>query len=138
MRRVFLDSSVLLLAAGAEHPLREACRGLVRAVAEKRVEGHVSTEGIQELVFHRMRKGDEQAVRIGRGMATICTLHAFDDRVLDRALALIDEAGMRGRDAVHAATAILAGFSQIVSADADFEGVPGLSRVDPSEALDRL
>lgn len=31
----------------------------------------------------------------------------------------------RGHDAVHAATAIVAGFDQIVSVDRDFDGMPG-------------
>ena len=39
---------------------------------------------------------------------------------------------VRGRDAVHAATALLAGFTEIVSADKDLGSVPGLRRLDPA------
>lgn len=49
------------------------------------------------------------------------------------------EGGVGGRDAVHAATALEAGISVIVSPDSDFDGIDGLSRIDPkslNEALD--
>jgi predicted nucleic acid-binding protein len=32
---------------------------------------------------------------------------------------------------VHAATALASGFTQIVSCDGDFDGIPGLERLDP-------
>ena len=51
--------------------------------------------------------------------------------MLATALDLIDTGTAQGRDAVHAATALRAGFSEIVSLDRDVDGIPGLTRVDP-------
>ncbi|GAB96796.1 hypothetical protein KILIM_049_00140 [Kineosphaera limosa NBRC 100340] len=48
------------------------------------------------------------------------------------------EGHARGRDAVHAATALAADFSAIVSCDADFDDIPGLRRLEPEEALEGL
>lgn len=34
---------------------------------------------------------------------------------------------------MHAATALAHGFTEIVSADTDFDDVPGLTRIDPAD-----
>ncbi|MDR2454519.1 MAG: PIN domain-containing protein, partial [Bifidobacteriaceae bacterium] len=64
---------------------------------------------------------------------------AFDARVLDVALELVraDDA-VRGRDAVHAATAIAHGIGLIASTDPAFGAVPGLTRLTPAQALAKL
>ena len=59
--------------------------------------------------------------------------HPFDQHVLDLALTLIERQGVGGRDAVHAATALLHGIPEIVSPDSDFDGIEGLMRLDPRE-----
>lgn len=132
--RVFLDTAVLALAVGGEHPLREACRGYLVAAADEEVELHVSVEALQELLFHRMRRGDRgDAVALVRDVGATCVVHPLDDDVLRRALDLVSTSAIGGRDAVHAATAIGAGFTEIVTPDTDFDGVPGLARRHPGE-----
>ena len=59
---------------------------------------------------------------------TFCRLYPFDREVLDLSVQLVEGSGMRGRDAVHAATALVHGFA----ADAGFDGIPGLPRIDPA------
>jgi predicted nucleic acid-binding protein len=59
----------------------------------------------------------------------MCVLHPFDERVLDRALVMVEQGLARGRDAVHAATAALAGISVIASTDRGFDAV--MERLDP-------
>jgi len=133
MRRLFLDTSVLALALGAPHPSRQAAQDLLTAGSSKNVELHVSAEAIQELLFHRMRRGErEVAVIQSRAVRQGCVVHPVDEEVLDRMLELVATTRLRGRDAVHAATALHHGFSEIVSADTDFDGVPGLTRIDPA------
>lgn len=133
MRQAFLDPSVLLLAVDSAHPLRQSSRELVRRAARRDIRLHVSTEGIQEFVFHRHRMAAAGAVAEARRLRDMAVVHPFDERVLDKALELIDSTSIRGRDAVHAATAMLAGFDEIVSVDRDFDHVPGLRRVSPGE-----
>lgn len=132
MKDVFLDANVLLLAAGGDHPLRDPCRRVVDAIMHGSARGHVTTEAVQEFVFHRRRRGDAAAVPKARELCAMCVIHPFDVEVLDRALDLMAVSGVRGRDAVHAAAALRAGFGEILSADPDFDRVPGLTRVDPS------
>lgn len=134
MKRLFVDSTVLVYAVGDEHPLREPCRRVVDDVGHGAVQMHASVEAIQELVFHRMRRVERPAaVQQGRTAARLCVLHPIDRDVIATMLDLVETTSLRGRDAVHAACALKAGFTRIVSADTDFDGVPGLERVDPRE-----
>lgn len=133
MRSVFIDPSVLLLAVGGEHPLREACRSVLEAAARGELRLHMSVEGGQEFLFHRMGRGDvASALQQFDLVDALVVWHPFDAEVLRRARDLVAGGGVRGRDAVHAATALLAGFEALVSCDRDFDEVPGLERVDPA------
>lgn len=132
--RLWVDTSVLAHAAGGDHPQRAACRRVVAAAAAGRVELHASVEMVQEFLFHRMRRTSRlEAVAQARLASDLCVLHDLDGVVLARALELVAASELGGRDAVHAAGALLAGFSEIVSADRDFDSAPGLVRRDPME-----
>ena len=135
MRRVFLDTSVLLLAVGGDHTERSACRAIVAAVHAGQIDAHASVEAVQEYVHHRRRRSARSAVEEAVSLRGMLTLHAFDEDVLDEALRLMATSPVRGRDAVHAATALRHRFDEIVSADRDFDSVQGLQRIDPAEAL---
>lgn len=133
MRPVFIEPSVLLLAIGADHPLRDPCRRVLAAAAKGTVRLHMSVEGGQEFLFHRLRKGEpRQAIEEFNLIDRLVVWHRFDVEVLHRARDLIATGEVRGRDAVHAASALVNGFDALVSADADFDAVPGLRRVDPA------
>ena len=59
--------------------------------------------------------------------------HDFTAAIQARSLDLMEVSGVRGRDAVHAATALTAGFTEIVTNDRGFDGIPGLRRIDPRD-----
>jgi uncharacterized protein len=134
--QVFVETSVLLLAFGGDHPERDVCRALLARAASGGLRLHVSVEAIQEFCFHRMRRA-ESPLALGqtRRLMTACHLHPFSPEVLIESLRLIEVGDVQGRDAVHAATVIVGGFDRIVSLDADFDSVPGLVRVTPAEVL---
>jgi predicted nucleic acid-binding protein len=134
VRRAFLDSNVFLYATGREHPYRESCRALLEAVGEGAVIGETSVEVVQEAAHVRVRRtgrredARELADRIGRS----CTVHAFEQTDLARAIEIfVAGESLPMRDAVHAAVALNRGLEALVSADRDFDRVPGISRVDP-------
>lgn len=132
---MFVDTPVLLFAAGEEHPRRADCVAFLERCRRGQVVLHCSIEAIQEFTFHRMRRvGREQALREAGVLVEALVLHPFDLAVLGRAHELLRDSSLRGRDAVHAATAVEAGFEVIVSTDDDFDDVPGLRRVDPRDA----
>ena len=128
----FVDTSVLLIAAGGDSPERTACRAFLQRAHDERRTLHASVEMVQEFVHHRMRREPRAvAVETARDLLETCVLHAFDEDVLRDALHLIEASDVRSRDAVHAATALRAGFTTIVSLDTDFDAVPGLDRLAP-------
>lgn len=129
-RAVLVDTSVFAYALGGTHRYKQPCRALLANAATNGLELHASVEMVQELTFHRLRRGDVRAaVEQGRTAAAMCVLHPFDERVLERSLTLVEQGLLRGRDAVHAATAALAGISVIASTDPEFDAV--LERLDP-------
>lgn len=134
MTRLFLDTSVVIVAIGGAHPQREACRGIIARVASGEIAAHASVELIQELAFHRLRtRGPEDAVARAREAAAMLTVHDLTAEVMGQALDLMLSGHLRGRDAVHAATARAGGFDRIVTLDADFADVDGLQAVRPDD-----
>jgi predicted nucleic acid-binding protein len=130
----FLDATIILLAAGEPSEARRACRSFLADEAASGTAFHMSVEGVQEVLFHRMRMVDrETAIAEARALSDMVVLHPFDEVVLQTAVDLVATSSIRGRDAVHAATAIRGGFTEIVSADRDFDGIPGLRRIDPRD-----
>ena len=133
MRPLFVDPSVLLLAMGGPHPLRSGCRDVLAETAAGRLRLHMSVDGGQEILFHRLRRvGRDRAIREFNQVERLVVWHAFDIDVLRASRDLVARSHARGRDAVHAATALAAGFATIVSTDSDFDGIPGLTRLDPT------
>lgn len=134
MTSYFVDTSVLAYALGDRHSQRTASRRVVERAASGVIVLHASVEMVQELLHHRMRRADRPtALRQARAAAELCILHPFDQAVLSRALELVAATPTRGRDAVHAATALLHGVPTILSSDPDFDVVPGLTRVSPAD-----
>lgn len=138
--RVLLDTAVVAYAIGGAHPMRHPCRRIIAAVAEGRLRADASVELVQELLFHRLRRTDRAvAVRQSRDAARLCHLHPFDDAVLAQALDLVgahDRIG--GRDAIHAATALVHGVRAVCSPDLAFDGIAGIDRWDPADLATRL
>jgi predicted nucleic acid-binding protein len=141
MMRFLYDTSVFVYARGAEHEYREPCRTIVGLAAQGVLAGEASVELIQEYAHLLRRRGvsgsdvREQA----RDVAALCLLHHFTEEDLRLALNLVaTHPALRMRDAVHAATALRRGISVIMSADRDFDGIPGLERLDPHDAVRRL
>ena|SRR5881398_12120 len=134
---VVLDTTVLVYAKGAEHPLREPCRRLIAAVAAGELEATTTVEAIQEFAHVRARRrGRTDAARLARSFAALLdpllTVSAAD---LERGLTLFESAERLGPfDAVLAAAAEAAGAKALVSADAGFAELRRVPHVVPDSA----
>ncbi|NND83816.1 MAG: type II toxin-antitoxin system VapC family toxin [Acidimicrobiia bacterium] len=133
---VFIDSGVIMYAAGVPHPLREPCRTLLDRLAEGSVDAVTSAEVIQE-IFQRFNRMDQET---GAAMAE-AALDLFDpvlaltDDVMRRVPELaFDHPGVSARDLVHVATCQAYGIDTIVSPDEGFDAIPGITRVAPEDA----
>lgn len=135
---VLVDSAVVAYALGDSALERDACRRFLVQITTGSNRAYASVEMIQEVVHHRLRRtGDRtRAIREGKEACAAFTLLAFDREILDLSLELIEKLPtIRGRDAVHAATAIAYGIETIASPDSAFDDLPGVRRLDPLKDL---
>lgn len=137
MKAFLFDTTVFVYAAGRPHAYREPCRAIVeRARADVRL-GAASVGVLHELAHITLRRtGDRELARTRtRQAAAICTeVYDCERRDLDAALdLLVSHDRLDVADAVTAATALNRGVAAILSADRDFDGIPGLERIDPAD-----
>lgn len=133
---IVLDTTVLVYAKGADHPLRDPCRSLIDAIAQGALQASTTVEAIQEFVHVRaQRRTREDAAALGRDYADLLApLLAVEGDHLRNGLLLFQRHERLGAfDAVLAATALDMGAIAFVSADNAFGSVPGLPHVFPDD-----
>jgi predicted nucleic acid-binding protein len=139
---IVVDTTVLVYAAGTEHPLRAPCRALIQAVTDGRIEATTMVEVIQEFVHVRARRRDRgDAAERGRELARLFRpLLTPGHAELVLGLQLFEQHEALGAfDAVLAAAAKLAGADALVSADRAFATASGIAHLEPDDpALARL
>lgn len=135
------DSAVMIYAFGGEHEFCAPCRELMLAVREGSLAAETTTLALQEVLHQRARRtGDrEAAARVVRDLAIVLPAHEFRPSDVERAAELFRvHPGLDAADACHAAIAMDRGVTTIVTADRGFDGITGLQRVSPSDAVARL
>ena len=139
---IVLDTTVLVYAVGAEHPLRDPSRRLVEAIAAGRVDATTTIEVIQEFVHVRARRqGRADAAKVGRSFADLLApLLVMPESSVEAGLRIFERSKSLGVfDAFLAATALASGAEGLVSADRAFSSVTRLAHVVPGTAeFDRL
>lgn len=133
---VFLDANIFLYAAGADSPHRRPCIAVLRAVAEGRLDGVTNSEVVQEILHVISRRlGHERAVEAAvHCMGLVHQVLAVDSGDMHAACQLLRQfPHLPVRDAVHAACAARAQIRCVVSVDRHFDGLPSLTRVDPTD-----
>lgn len=128
----FVDANVLIYSA-APSPWRAACLALLEAVADGRADGRTSTACLEE-VWCLETTGRVAGLDglTARAYTVLTPLLAVTDDAFRRALHM-KAAGVGTNDRLHAATCLALGIETIVSADAAFDSVTGLRRVDPRD-----
>jgi predicted nucleic acid-binding protein len=133
---IFIDTAVIMYAAGGDHPLRAPSRDILQRVGDGDLDGVISVEVIQEIVHRFARIGRPE---IGHAQATeamdlfapvLPVTHALMRRVPELAARY---PRLDSRDVVHLATCVHEGISEIISPDRAFDQVAELRRIDPSE-----
>jgi len=96
-----------------------------------------SVELIHEFAYVRLRQGVTRraAAAAARDIAGTSQLHAVEPRDIERALEVwCEHERLDMRDAIFVAQALNRDIDAILSADRDFDGIPGLERIDPADA----
>ena len=135
--RAFLDTNVFLYAAGAAHPEKEACVGVLRRVADGSLEATTNSEVVQEILYVLVRRGRRaDGVVLARRVASLFPnlLPVTRDDALGACDLLERYPELSVRDAVHAASMLRNGVKRIVSVDSDFDQIREIRRIEPRTA----
>ncbi len=134
----FLDANILMYAVGSEHPLRQPCRDALRKSVDARVPLITDAEVLQEILHHYFAiQRPDAAGAVYRSAVDLCEeVLPVTEKETSRALDLLrSHAEITPRDAIHVATMEAAGIRNLLSADRDFDVIPSVRRVDPSQFL---
>lgn len=125
----FVDTNVVVYAA-TDGPYRESCLRILAAAAQG-AEARTSTVVLEEAWHVELSGRAGDLTGLAANAYTVFTpLLAVTDEVVDAALRL-DAAGLGANDRIHAATCALNGIDVIVSADAGFDRLRSIRRIDP-------
>jgi predicted nucleic acid-binding protein len=137
VNRVLLDTKVVLYAIGGPHAYAESCRRILALAGEDRLRLEAPVDLVREVMHHRARHlGDRtQAAADALAAASLCRLHAVEPDDVREAAELFagSPTPLSARDALFAAIAYRHGLERILSANTDFDGLPGLRRIDPAD-----
>jgi uncharacterized protein len=128
---IVVDTTVLVYAVGAEHPLKEPCRNLISS----RLDALTTTAGvIQEFVHVRSRRRPRsEAVGLALAYLNLFTplLDVSEPAVRDAMDLLEEHQNLGAFDALLAATARMASCEALVTADRAFAAVADLTVIFP-------
>jgi predicted nucleic acid-binding protein len=132
--QVFLDTNIFLYAAGASHPLREACAKVLRRVAGGTLDATINSEVAQEILYVLTRRGRlEDALKLAGHLTSLFPdlLAVTRDDVVGACELIRQYPRLSVRDAVHVGTMLRNGIKTVVSVDSDFDQVSEIRRVAP-------
>ena len=132
----FIDSNVIMYAAGREHPLKKPSLRILERIQSNQLEAVSSVEVLQEILYRYwsigvLTKGLQVFADFESLIPTFLGIKPAD-LLLARDL-LSRHSKINPRDALHAAVMKNNKIVTIISADRDFDGIPGVKRKDPSE-----
>ena len=130
----FLDANIPIYAAGADHPLKQPCARILRDAAARPQDYVTNAEVLQGLLHRYLATGRRS---LGREV-----LRAFAELMEGRIEPVLAEDALAAsrlserhhdvsaRDLVHAAVMRRLGVTRVISADADFDRLSGIERLD--------
>ena len=131
-----LDANVVIYANGREHIYRRPCQLLMERVNDQPDSYAIDVETLQEILYFYSRQG-ELAIGMAiveRLLSRLSNIIPITVAEITFAMQLMSQSGnLSSRDAIHAAVVMGHGLEGIVSADRDFDRIPGLRRFDPVE-----
>ncbi|MGH2351520.1 MAG: type II toxin-antitoxin system VapC family toxin [Chloroflexota bacterium] len=133
---VFLDVNVPMYAAGEPHAYKEACLWVLTEIAAGRISAAIDTEAIQEILY---RYGAQQRWELAVAVANelliaVPAVYPVDTTDIRLAIQLFQQyapQGVKARDLIHAAVMQNNGLTEIISTDAHFDRIEGITRMDP-------
>lgn len=132
---ILIDSNVFMYAAGEAHANKMASVRLLERVARREIDAFIDAEVLQE-ILHRYRSIDrwkQGAIVYDLTRSLIVVVTPVTVEVVDRAREILETyPRLTARDALHASSSLLMGNGQICNFDRDFDGLEGITRLEPS------
>lgn len=129
---VFIDSNVPMYLVGAEHPHKADARRLLDRLIAQRQRLVTSAEVLQEILHRYVAIDRRDAIQpaFDALLGIVDEVFPVDSRAVERAkTTVLGQRRLSSRDAVHIAVMSLHGVDRIVSFDAGFDDVPGITRL---------
>ena len=109
MTTIFIDVNVIMYAAGAPHPYKDPCVRILTDIENGRLNAAINTEILQELLYRYSRLNlAQKGIRLCREVMqlplTVLPVSESDLRLAVTLFETSHAAGLRPRDAIHAAT----------------------------------
>ena len=134
MKSVYLDTNIFLYPLLYDNAKAKACKIIITQIVKKEIKGYTSILTWDELVYTLSRLVDsETAKKEGALFLQMPNLEIIDanKKIVALAQSLVSTYPLKPRDAIHAATALTHGISEIISDDADLDKVKELKRIGP-------
>ena len=131
---ILIDTNIIMYAAGAAHPHKRPSVQLLEQVARGDLEAIIDAETLQEILqrYRSIKRWTEGRKVYDLARQIFPEVIPVTSEVLDHARQLLDaNAGLMARDALHAAVVIGEGLEAICTYDRDFDGIPGVRRMEP-------
>jgi predicted nucleic acid-binding protein len=129
---VFIDSNVPMYLVGAEHPHKADARRLLDRLIAERQRLVTSAEVLQEILHRYVAIDRRDAIQpaFDALLGIVDEVFPVDSRAVERAkTTVLGQRRLSSRDAVHIAVMGLHGVDRIVSFNAGFDDVPGITRL---------
>ena len=133
----FVDANIPIYAAGREHRYRDPCAHIIRAIANNPANFMTDAEVLQELMHHyRRTNGWIVGREVFRRFETLLQgrIEPTYPEDVNQAAEMADQGCQSSsRDLVHTSVMWRCGASLCISADTDFDRIPGVRRLDPMQ-----
>lgn len=129
---IFIDSNVAMYLVGAAHPLKDRAEELLGAAVTSGQRLVTSAEVLQEILHRYVAINRREAIAPAFDvlLEVVDEVVAVEEDDVVRAKDLVlGTKALSSRDAVHVAVMVRLGISRIMSFDAGFDRVPGMTRL---------
>ena len=128
----YLDSNLFLNPILYSDAKAERCKRIIKEILQN--EGEIVTSVLtwDEVTYVVEKKlGKIIAIKEGKNFLSFPKLKIFDvnKNILIRAQKIVEKYRLKPRDAIHAATALASGCTEIISDDSDFDSVKEIKRI---------
>ena len=131
---LLLDANIPMYAEGREHRYQQPCKQVMELARSDSSAYCIDTEVLQEILYtYFSRRETVRGIGVAQDLLGMFrSIIPITVSKITTAMQLMGQTrALASRDAIHAAVVIEHGLEGIVSADGDFDRIPGLRRFDP-------